>query len=99
MSGNDFPKLDIKTVELIDAVEALIEQARKEVQYHMHWGVNWGDIGVVDVEYRKSMLDKNSQPYCIVCVEEAASGGEFAAWLNKNLNTEKFSRTYIICEW
>ena len=96
MSGNDFPKLGIKTADLIEYVEALIVQASKDKENM--GAVNWGDIGVVDVEYRLSMIG-NSEPWGVVIVEEANPGCELQAFLNDNLDKDRFPQTYVVCEW
>ena len=93
---NDFPKLGIKTKDLIDHVNGLIEKASKNKQ--SMGAVNWGDIGVVDVEYRLSMIGE-PDPWAVVIVEEANPSCELQAFLNDNLNKKMFPKTYIVCEW
>ena len=93
---NDFPKLGIKTEDLINHVNGLIEKASKNKQNM--GAVNWGDIGVVDVEYRLSMIGE-PDPWAVVIVEEANPACELQAFLNDNLDKAKFPKTYIVCEW
>ena len=93
---NKFPKLGIKTEDLIDHVIGLIEKASKHKQ--SMGAVNWGDISVVDVEYRLSMIGE-PDPWAVVIVEEAHPGCELQAFLNDNLDKETFPKTYIVCEW
>jgi hypothetical protein len=98
---NDFPKLGIKTDELRSAVQALIAQAfEMRGDKSQNFGaVNWGDIGVVDIEYRLSMLSPGDGPHCIVLVEEASPDSGLAGWLTERIDREKFPRTYVECEW
>ena len=98
---NDFPALGINTQELVDAVDALIDSARqmmhrKEEEFG---AVNWGDIGVADVEYRLSMLRPSDGPHCVVLVEEASPACRLESWLSGHLDKDKFPRTHVECEW
>lgn len=97
MSGNDFPKLGINTSELLDHVEVLIgeaEQSKDEMG-----AVNWGDIGVADIEYRLSMIHPENGPECVVIVEEASPACALERWLNDRINPDQFPRTTVRCEW
>lgn len=96
-TGNDFPRLGINAEALRDAVERMLEVAA-DSKAEMG-AVNWGDIGVADIEYRLSMLYPNNGPRCIVTVEEAAPGCALQRWLNECLSDEHFPNTYIECEW
>jgi len=96
---NEFPKIGINTAELRDAVNGLIEKARRKRKKEDFGAVNWGDLGVVDIEYRLSMLDQNAEPWCVVLIEEAAPGCKLPSWIYERLDHEKFPRTYIECEW
>lgn len=77
---SDFPKIGINTAELLEACNALILKARNEEDVS-RWGVNWADIGVSSVEYRKEILLAGSKPYCAVIIEEAAPESELAAYV------------------
>lgn len=98
---NDFPKIGIKTEELRDAVDALIAKAvRLRNDKAQDFGaVNWGDIGVTDIEYRLSMLRPGDGPSCVVLIEEAAPECGLPRWLYDRLDKEKFPRTYFECDW
>ncbi len=93
----DFPRLGIVTADLVAEVERLLVEARDEM---LNLGaVNWGDLGVSDVEYRLSMLHPDAGPYCVVIVEEASSDSSLARWLNNRLDEDRFPNTHIECEW
>ena len=94
---NDFPKLGINTKDLEEHVSELIARASEEDRETMG-AVNWGDIGVADIEYRLSMFGE-PDPWAIVIVEEAAAGCGLQLFLNRNLNRKKFPKTDVICEW
>ncbi len=95
---NDFPKLGINTEELRSTVEALIEEAQG-LKDHSFGAVNWGDLGVVDIEYRLSMLRPDDGPQCVVQIEEAAPDCGLTQWIWDRLDKVKFPKTYIECEW
>ena len=95
---NDFPKIGIKTEELHQAVEALICEAYK-IRDTSFGAVNWGDIGVVDIEYRLSMLNPGDGPSCWVLIEEASPDCKLPAWLSERIDKAKFPRTYFECAW
>lgn len=95
---NDFPRLNINTRELMDAVEGLIDEARGIAHEEEFGAVNWGDIGVADVEYRLSMVGPR-EPFCVVTVEEADGASHLQQWLNERLDKERFPRTHVVCEW
>lgn len=94
---NDFPKLGINTQELTDHVEALLKRA-SDSKADMG-AVNWGDLGVTDIQYRLSMLQPEYGPFCVVTVEEASPGCGLSDWLNRELDSKKFPATYVECEW
>lgn len=94
---NNFPQLGIDTTELKSEIKRLLDEARVTASA---WGaVNWGDLGVADIEYRLSMLYPEDGPQCVVIVEEASPDAPIADWLNDNLDKIKFPRTWIECEW
>ena len=99
--GNEFPKLGIKTAELKQDVEALIDKARwaADAREYDFGAVNWGDLGVADIEYRLSMLSPADGPSCIVMIEEASPGCGLERWLNERIEQDKYPRTYVECEW
>src|SRR3990167_713255 len=100
MSENDFPKLGINTQELINAIEADIAEARRLADSGENFGaVNWGDIGVADIEYRLSMMRPEDGAGAYVIVEEAAPDCKLGQWLNDRIDRERFPVTYIECEW
>lgn len=94
---NEFPSLGIDTADLVAEVERLLKLAR-ESDDDMG-AVNWGDLGVADVEYRLSMLYPNNGPCCVVIVEEASRDCRLGQWLNARLDKERFPATWIECEW
>ena len=97
-STNDFPKLGINTDELVADVEALISHASRSKEEM--GAVNWGDLGVKDIEYRLSMIRPQDGPRCVVIVEEAAPDCHLQTWLNEQMaNCSRFPNTYIECEW
>lgn len=98
---NTFPSIGINTQELVSAVEALIAEAYKmETGKVRKFGaVNWGDVGVVDVEYRLSMLNPDTGPLCVVMVEEASPDCILGRWLSEQLDRNKFPRTHVECAW
>ena len=67
---NNFPAIGINPSELLRAVETLLREAAESDE--KFGAVNWGDLGVVDVEYRLSMLDIHATPYFVVMIEEAS---------------------------
>ncbi len=94
---NDFPRLGINTEELAawtaSALEAAFE-AKNELG-----AVNWGDLGIADIEYRLSMLYAGDRPSCHVLIEEASPECGLAIWLYERLDRDKFPNTYFECEW
>lgn len=94
---NDFPRLGIVTADLVAEVNRLLDQAKGEKA--SLGAVNWGDLGVVDVEYRLSILRPQDGPCCVVTVEEASPEAALARWLNDRLDKVRFPNTYIECEW
>lgn len=94
---NDFPKLGINTDELLDWVNWMLKKAAQEKE---HLGaVNWGDLGVTDIEYRLSMLRPDDDPSCVVRLEEASPDSKLSGWLYGFLDKTKFPNTYFECEW
>ena len=94
---NNFPQIGINTSELATEVECLLEAARESKT--MMGPVNWGDLGIADIEYRLSMLDANATPRCVVLIEEASPISELASWLNAHLDGTRFPNVWIECEW
>jgi hypothetical protein len=95
---NTFPIIGINTGSLLRKVEKAIEEARIK-DGSKEWGVNWGDIGVADIEYRLSMLDSSEpSPYCVVVLEEASPHSELARHVYEIIK-EEFPNTYVECEW
>jgi hypothetical protein len=97
-TANDFPKLGIRTADLVAHVENLIEDAQG-IKTEKFGAVNWGDLGIADIEYRLSMLRPEDGPCCVVLVEEASPGCGLQAWLNEQMDRSKFPNTYVECEW
>lgn len=94
---NDFPKIGINTMDLIKEVEHLLDDA---ANHKSDLGaVNWGDLGIADIEYRLSVLNTRERPRCVVVIEEASPNSLLASWLYERLDKEKFPNTYIECEW
>ena len=92
---NNFPKLGINTAELTAAVEACIEEAR--LSKEPLGAVNWGDIGVTDIQYRLSMIH-DEKPHIVVLIEEASPECELPAYIYSRLNG-RFPNVYYECEW
>lgn len=87
----------IKTTELIGHVEALLAKASR---YKSDMGaVNWGDLGVCDVEYRLSMISPVAEPYFFVIVGEADPHCALVDWLNARIDRDRFLNAYVECEW
>ena len=57
---NDFPRLNINTEALRTEVERLLAMAGDDAENM--GAVNWGDLGVADIEYRLSMLRPQDAP-------------------------------------
>jgi hypothetical protein len=96
---NDFPKLGINTLDLIEFIDGKITAASRRKNTEDFGAVNWGDIGVADIEYRMSILYPENGPYCVVIIEEAAPGCKLAVWLTDQIDKTKFPNTYVECEW
>jgi hypothetical protein len=95
--ANDFPRLNINTADLIKEVERLLALAKK---YGDAMGaVNWGDLGVVDVEYRLSMLRPHEGPHCMVMIEEASPDCHLPNYLYENWDQTKFPNVDFECAW
>ena len=92
-----FPRIGITTAEVIAEVNRLLSLAA-ESKGEMG-AVNWGDLGVADVEYRLSMLHHENGPRCVVIVEEASPGCALATWLNERIDQGKFPHVWVVCEW
>jgi hypothetical protein len=75
-------------------VEALLEKAAETKK---DFGVvNWGDLGVRDIERRQSVFDG---PACIVVlIEEASLDCNLPDFLYENLK-DKYPNVYFECEW
>lgn len=97
--GNAFPKIGIKTQDLIDDVEALLKKAIRARNKFDFGAVNWGDLSVRDIEYRFSMLHPEDGPFGVVMIEEASPDCKLGQWIYEQLDKEKYSKVYIECEW
>lgn len=95
-TGNDFPRLGINAAALRDAIERMLEVAADSKEDM--GAVNWGDLGVADIEYRLSMLWPENGPRCVVTVEEASPGCKLQRWLNECI-ADAFPNTHVECEW
>jgi uncharacterized small protein (DUF1192 family) len=93
----DFPRLGINTQALFDQVERLLEQARAHKDEL--GAVNWGDLGIADVEYRISVLTPEEGPWCVVVIEEADPDCRLPAWLYGRLDKTRFPNVRFECEW
>lgn len=98
---NWFPKLGINTAELIAAIEADLIIARQlmKAREEDFGAVNWGDLGVVDIEYRMSILHPEDGPHAFVLIEEASPDSSLAKWLNDRLDPVRFPSVHVECEW
>lgn len=93
----DFPRMGAETAALVAEVERLLELAAESKEEM--GAVNWGDLGVHDVEYRLSMLNPSYGPTCCVMIEEASPDSGLAMWIWDRLDKQRFPNTYIECEW
>lgn len=98
-SSNDFPKIGINTADLVAAVEQAIAAAFALSREEDFGAVNWGDLGVVDVEYRMSMLRPNEGPTAVVMVEEASPDSKLAPWLTRRAVERFGAQVRVECEW
>lgn len=96
-TANDFPRLNINTPDLIAEIECLLAEAANSKDEF--GAVNWGDLGVADIEYRLSMLTPDARPYCVVLVEEASPDCGLSMWVGERINKTKFPHVVIQCEW
>lgn len=93
----DFPRIGINTEELVAEVHRLLRLAYAD---HASLGaVNWGDLGVSDVQYRLSMLRPDEGPHCVVTIEEASPDCKLHGWLFDRLDKERYPSVYFECEW
>ena len=95
---NNSTRLDINADDLLAHVEELLAEAAEDTTNFMG-AVNWGCLGVVDIEYRLSMLTPNDGPWCVVIVSEASPDCALLDWLNDRLDQERFPFACIVCEW
>lgn len=91
------PLLSIDTQALIAEVERLLQIARGMAS--SFGAVNWGDLGVADVEYRLSVMHPSDGPSCVVLIEEAAPECGLPSWLHDRLDHERFPGVRFECEW
>lgn len=94
---NNFPSLGINTEELRKEVYRLLDLARENKDDM--GAVNWGDLGIADIQYRLSMLWPDIGPGCTVIIEEASPDSGLASWLHSRLNDAKFPNVFFECEW
>jgi len=91
------PQPPFSVPDLIAEVERLLVDAEK---HKAELGaVNWGNLGVADVEWRLSLTDMEARPYVVVMIEEASPDCGLGGWLSRHLDRERFPRTFIECEW
>lgn len=94
--SDEFPKIGINTKELLAEIERLLKKAAKT---RSDFGaVNWGDLGVADIEYRMSVLTPGT-PYCVVIIEEASPDCKLPSWIDERLDKTRFNNVYVECEW
>jgi hypothetical protein len=92
----EFPRLGIKTQDLLEEVGGLLQEAGEEMELG---AINWGDLGVADIEYRISVLTPEEGPWCVVVLEEADPDCKLPAWLSSRLDHGKFPNVRFECEW
>ena len=98
--SNDFPELGINTQELIDHIDGWLQRAAAMQEEGENFGpVNWGDLGIADIEYRKSVLYLDNPPLCVVIIEEASPECRLRDWLYRAIDKEKFPNVWVECEW
>jgi len=88
------PVLGINTQELLDNCEMLIAKAKESKEDF--GAVNWGDIGVRDIEYRLSMMSPSDGPECVVMIYEASPDCRLARWITEMLGMD---RVRVEAEW
>jgi hypothetical protein len=93
----ELPKIDINVQELVKAIEDELQVARDLPPSENFGAVNWGDLGVADVECRVSLLYPET-PSIVVTVEEASPDCRLAEWLNERMSG-RFPGVWIVCEW
>ena len=93
------PKLGYNTQALVDEAEFWIAKACRMISRNKEkfGAVNWGDIGVREVEYRWPVYPAGD-PYCVVTVEEASPDCELGRWLSQKISA-KFPQAHVECEW
>ena len=93
----NLPEPSISIAALVGAVEDLLVEARKVSDDFR--AVNWGDLGVCNVEYIIPLLRDYEHPGYVVTIEEAGPDCGLSAWIGERLDPKKFPHVYIECEW
>lgn len=86
--------MDVQT--LVADVEQLLQKA--EENKAKLGAVNWGDLHVVDVEQRQSLLYPNDKPTIYVMIEEASPASNLAWWLHAQLCV-RWPNVFVECDW
>jgi len=90
-------KMGINTQALIEAAENAVEKARMECPDEMG-PVNWGDIGVGDIEVYRSVLYPEDGPRCRLILEEAAASSKLALFVHDEIKGD-FPNVEVECDW
>ncbi len=93
---NDTPSLGISVAALKWEVERMLEEAAASKQDM--GAVNWGDLSILDIQHRRSLLYPEIEGVTVV-IEEADPGCALAAWLYERLDKARFPDVYFECEW
>jgi hypothetical protein len=91
------PEIDI--VQLVHEVEAILEG--EEIKSANLGAINWGDLGVVDVEIRNSVWSpvmSGITDRVVVMIEEASPECNLPLYLHNRLR-EKFPGVEYECKW
>lgn len=80
---------DIDPQRLKKTAEALLE-GYAEGDRERYGAVNWGDLSVVDIEERRSLLHPTDPPVVVVMIEEVSPGSGIQTVLREDLAARGF---------
>lgn len=96
---NEFPRLNIKTTDLMETVNGFLQCAYANHKEDFH-GIDWEYIGVADITYRLSMMNPDDGPYCVVTVDGASPDNRLRKWVQNKLDeTKLYPNTFIELDW
>lgn len=93
----DIVDLSVNVTQLRSHLQELLSIA--ETMRQDMGAVNWGDIGLVDIEYRRSLMHPEESAQCVVIVAEASPDSKLVSWLNEHLDKDRYPNISIECEW